>query len=489
MTASNPGHPHRRNGLGFILVLAAVSSLVALAPPAARAENTAGSGKPNILFLLSDDQRGDALGCAGHPILQTPVLDELAAGGLRFANAFATTSICAASRASILTGLHERGHGYTFKKPPIGADHMAESYPALLRAAGYRTGFVGKFGVQAKMGAKELFDFHAPLKRTPYFKKQADGSLRHVTELSGDRAIDFLRSQPENQPFCLSISFNAGHAEDGDLAEHYPTPEAVAGLYEGVSMPPPRLSDPAIFNGLPDFLQQSLNRERYFWRWDTPEKYQRNMRNYLRMLSGIDRVIGRIRAELEELGLADNTVILYMGDNGYYMGDRGLAGKWSHFEQSLRVPLVIHDPRMEKTARGRVPQLTALNIDIPATLLDLAGVAIPEHYQGHSLVPVLTGKDLPDWRRDFLCEHLMDHPKIPKWEGVRGGRFVYARYFEEQPVFEFLHDLEEDPDQLVNLAADPQHTETLSRMRARCDELIACNTMPADQDRAQPRER
>ncbi len=161
------------------------------------------------------------------------------------------------------------------------------------------------------------------------------------------------------------------------------------------------------------------------------------------------------------------------------MGDRGLAGKWSHYEQSLRVPLIIHDPRMEKAARGRVPELMALNIDIPATLLELAGVAVPEHYQGRSLVPAFTDAAIPDWRRDFLCEHLMDHPKIPKWEGVRGERFVYARYFEQQPAYEFLHDLEADPDQLVNLAGDPAHGETLARMQARCDELIAGNTIPA----------
>lgn len=445
--------------------------LSCLAPIAAAAATAVDPERPNILFLLSDDQRNDTLGCAGHPIIQTPILDSLAAGGVRFRNAFVTTSICAASRASILTGLHERTHGYTFRAPPISEQHMLTSYPALLREAGYRTGFIGKYGVQGKATPERLFDFWEPLKRSPYFKKQADGTTRHVTELSGDRAIDFLRSHAGEQPFCLSISFNAGHAEDGDLKDHYPSPRATQGMYEAITIPAPRLSDPAIFESQPDFLKNSINRERYFWRWDTPEKYQKNMRGYFRMISGIDRVIGRIREELENLGLADNTVIIYLGDNGYYMGDRGFAGKWSHYEQSLRVPLIVHDPRMPEEVRGTVPDEIALNIDVAATMLELAGAELPEHYQGNSLVPLLQGRTVPGWRRDFFCEHLMDHPKIPKWEGVRATRYVYARYFEQDPGSEFLHDLETDPDQLLNLAPDPDHGEILARMRLRCEEL------------------
>jgi arylsulfatase A-like enzyme len=214
-----------------------------------------------------------------------------------------------------------------------------------------------------------------------------------------------------------------------------------------------------------------MNRKRYFWRWDTPEKYQKNMKAYFRMLSGIDRVIGRLRNELEKQGLADNTVIIYMADNGYYMGDRGFAGKWSHYEQSLRVPLIVYDPRLPKTNRGAVRDEMALNIDVPATILQLAGVKIPARYQGRSLSPLLQGKHASLWRNDFFCEHLLDNPEIPKWEGVRGERYVYASYFEQEPVYEFLHDLEADPDQLVNLAADPEYREILAAMSKRCDEL------------------
>lgn len=430
------------------------------------------ASRPNLIFFLTDDQRNDTLGCAGHPIVKTPVIDQLAQGGVRFANAFVTTSICAASRASLFTGLHERTHKYTFGTPPIAQAHTDQSYPALLRQAGYRTGFVGKFGVGVTQGAKEaMFDYFKPLNRNPYFKKQPDGSLRHLTEIAGDHAIAFLNANTDEQPFCLSVSFNASHAEDSDKENHFPWPKAVDGMYDDINIPAPRLSEAAIYDRHPEFLKKSINRERFFWRWDTPEKYQKNMRAYFRMLSGIDRVIGRVRTALKEEGLADNTVIIYSGDNGYYMGQRGFAGKWSHYEESLRVPLIIYDPRPGGGQRGRVLDPMALNIDISATLLDLAGVAVPDSYQGRSLTPWLRGNS-PRWRKNFFCEHLMAaDTRIPKWEGVRGARYVYARYFEQQPVYEFLHDLHTDPDQLRNLVDDPDHAEALRLMRARTDAL------------------
>jgi len=454
------------------LVLAAFTVAATLAGPWFRAGLAdAPTRRPNIIFFLTDDQRNDTLGCSGHPIVKTPVIDRLARRGVRMEHAFVTTSICAASRASLLTGLVERTHGYTFGRQPLQEAHIAASYPAVLRRAGYRTGFLGKFGVSARSGPQQMFDVFRPLGRNPYLKKQPDGSLRHETEISGDRAIEFIRDNPDAAPFCLSVSFNAAHAEDGDKENHFPWPQAVDGMYQDVAVPEPRLSDPEIFDRHPDFLKQSLNRVRFFWRWDTPEKYQKNIRAYFRMLSGIDRVIGRVLDELEKQGLADNTIVIYSADNGYYMGQRGFAGKWSHYEESLRVPLIVYDPRMPENLRGRVLDAMALNIDIPATILDLAGAEVPAHYQGSSLRPLLAGEESSPWRNDFFCEHLMDHKAIPKWEGVRGQRYVYARYFEQKPPYEFLHDLQTDPDQLKNLAGDPQHAAMLEQMRQRCDTL------------------
>ena len=428
--------------------------------------------RPNIIFFLVDDQRDDTLGCAGHPIIKTPVIDNLAAEGIRFRNAFVTTSICPASRASILTGLHERTHGHTFGALPISSFHSENSYPAVLRKSGYRTGFIGKFGVSVEGHSKALmFDYYRSYGRNPYFEKQLDGSMRHETELAGDSAIEFLKTNPRDKQFCLSISFNAVHAEDGDKKNHYPWPKAVDGMYDDIIVPLPRLSDPEIFEAQPKFLKESLNRQRYFWRWDTPEKYQKNMRSYFRMISGVDKVIERVREELVECGLAENTVIIYMADNGYYMGDRGFAGKWSHYEESLRVPLIVYDPHLPKARRGKVRDEMALNIDVPATILELARVVVPQHYQSRSLVPLINDTLKVLWRNDFFCEHLMNAAAIPKWEGIRGERYVYARYFEQEPAYEFLHDLQADPDQLTNLASNPEYMKILSTMRKRCDEL------------------
>ncbi len=431
-----------------------------------------GSKKPNVIFILTDDQRNDTLGCAGHPILKTPVIDSMANEGVRFSNAFVTTSICAASRASIFTGMHERTHGFTFNTKPLAKEYLKTSYPVILQQAGYHTGFIGKFGVEVEgYQPHELFDDYRPLGRWMYFKKQQDGSERHITELMGDYAGEFLQTVPDEKPFCLSLSFNAAHAEDADKEDHFPWPKAVDGMYDDIDIPEPRLSDPAIFDAHPEFLKKSLNRIRYYWRWDTPEKYQKNMKAYFRMISGIDRVIGRIRDELKKNGQAENTVIIYLGDNGYYMGDRGFAGKWSHYEQSLRVPLIIYDPRLSKEKRGKVEKKMALNIDVPSTILDICGVDIPQEYQGRNLVPLVNRTGVQNWRNDFFCEHLMESEAIPKWEGVRDERYVYARYFEQKPAYEFLHDLKADPDQLKNLVSDSDYTEILQNMRTRCDEL------------------
>ena len=189
------------------------------------------------------------------------------------------------------------------------------------------------------------------------------------------------------------------------------------------------------------------------------------------MITGLDRNIGRMVAEIERLGMDDNTVVIFIGDNGYYKGSRGFAGKWSHFEESLRVPLVIYDPRLPDQQRGRVISEVALNVDVPATIMAMGIGQIPASYQGADLTALVYGRHPETWRTDFFCEHLFDHKQIPKWEGVRGDRYKYARYFEHMPEGEFLHDLREDPAELKNLVNDPEYADVLQRMRARCDEL------------------
>ena len=432
--------------------------------------------KPNILFFLVDDQRNDVIGCAGHKIVQTPTIDDLARHGIRFQNAYVTTSICAASRASIFTGLYESKHGYTFGTEPVSRQMMEASYPRLLKQAGYRTGFIGKFGIRIEDQEEMLpllFDFYKPSPQSvPHFVTMADGTQRHSSEIKGDQAVEFLESQPSDQPFCLSISFNAVHAVDGNLTPgnegHYPYPASAEKLYEGIPMPPPDLNDPAIFDSHPDFLKNSMNRERFYWRWDTEEKYQTNLRAYFRMISGYDQVMSRVIDSLRSKGYDQNTVIIYSADNGYYMGNRGFAGKWTHFEESVRVPLIVFDPRLPRRLTGQPPEDLVLNLDIPATILDLAGVSLPESWQGRSLVPVLAGDHSIEARTEFLIEHRMNNPTIPKYVGLHQERYVYVNYYEQVPNYEYLHDLLKDPQELTNLAKDPAYADLLEEMRRSC---------------------
>lgn len=427
---------------------------------------------PNIVFVLVDDQRYSSLGCYGHTQIETPIVDSLAANGVRFQNAFAQTPICMASRACLFTGLTTTTHGYAggpSPSKPVVKEDVESSFPTLLRQAGYRTGFFGKQHVKFNSvnGMSVMFDESAALSRNPYLKKQPDGSLRHTDEIMGDKSVAFLNAHPVDKPFFLYMSFNISHAEDNDRRPgyHFQWPLAENGLYEELEPQRPDLDDPIYFESAPSFLRNSMNRDRYFWRWDTEEKYRINMRAYYRMLAGMDRIVGRMLNTLEAMGVADNTVIIYSADNGYYMGDRGFAGKWSHFEQSLHVPMIIYDPRMASDLKGRVLEQTVTHLDIPATILDLAGLQIPEKYQGVTLTPLLNGEDPNSWRTDLYCEHHYNHNRIPKWFGVRDDRYTYANYYEKK--IEVLYDRQDDPTQLANVAGDPNYGDVLAELRQR----------------------
>ncbi|RMF44477.1 MAG: DUF4976 domain-containing protein, partial [Planctomycetota bacterium] len=432
--------------------------------------------RPNIVFLLADDQTSHVLGCYGDALAHTPNLDALASRGTRFRHALVSHSICWVSRTTLLSGLVGRTYGTPDNPELARPAAVAELYTDILRDHGYRTGFFGKWHAKMPQGYRpdEHFDEFEAISRNPYYKPQPDGSLRHETELIIDRGIDFIRRVPADQPFALNLWFNACHAEDGDRRPgigHFPWPRAVDGLFDDQEMPQPRLADPTIFESLPDFLKTTINRERYFWRWNTPYKYQTNMRAYYRMVAGIDQAIGRLLQELEDRGLAENTIVVYSADNGYYMGNRGLAGKWSHFEESLNVPLIIVDPRVPAAQQGQVTDAIAINVDLPATFLDWAGVSVPPRYQGRSLRPVVEGKTPADWRTESFHEHFAVRNRIPAFEGLRTEEYKYVRYI-DHGGFEFLHDLRSDPDELVNLAGNPDYADVLRELRARTDAYV-----------------
>lgn len=437
--------------------------------------NLIAAKKPNIVFFFTDDQTISTLGCYGNPVVKTPHIDGLAARGTRFQQAFVSHPICWASRTSILTGMTARSYRTPGNGDRVGDAALKVLYSDLLRENNYRTGYFGKWHVKAsrKFNRKAHFDEIEVIGRNPFFKTLPDGTLRHETDLIVDKGIDFLQRQPKDKPFALNMWFNACHAEDGDRRPgigHFAWPQSANGLYNDTYIGPPRLADPAIFDNLPDFLQTSITRERFFWRWNTPEKYQTNMRAYYRMVTGIDNAIGRFLKALDDAGLADNTIIVYSADNGYHMANRGLSGKWSHFEESIQVPMIIADPRVSKDKQGKVSTLPALNIDLPATFVDWAGLVSPTRFDGRSLKPIVDGEEPKNWRSDTFHEHFAVRHRIPAYEGIRNSTHKYVRYIDHDT--EFLHDLKKDPDELVNRASDPKYAKILEKLRKRTDQRI-----------------
>ncbi len=220
----------------------------------------------------------------------------------------------------------------------------------------------------------------------------------------------------------------------------------------------------AVFHALPDFLQNSEARVRWIARFSHNELYQHTVKDYYRLIVGLDELVGTVMEKLEDKHLAENTAIIFTSDNGFSLGDRGLAGKWFMYEESIRVPLVISDLRQHSSAPAHRSELV-LNIDLAPTILDLAHVAAPPEMQGRSLVPLIEGESIP-WRDEFFYEHRFRHPKIPMSEGIRTKRWKYVRYTSVKPVYEELFDLDDDPLERHNLVNDPCAKQKLDTLRA-----------------------
>lgn len=434
--------------------------------------------RPNIVMVIVDDQPSTVLGCYGDSLAHTPHIDALAARGTRFDQSLVSHSICWVSRTSVLSGRYGRSYSSADDPDTLLPQYLPTMYPRLMRDSGYRTGHLGKWGPRLPAGfdPKTLFDTFDPIGRDPFYHRLPDGSLRHETDLIVDRAIEFIRDQNSSQPFLLHLSFNACHGEDSDRRPgigFYPWPQSANDLFTDTQFPPLLRSDPEHFDSLPDFIGKAINRERFFWAWNTPEKYQANKQAYYRMTSGIDHALGRFLQELAKQGLTDNTIVVYTSDNGDHMGNRGLQGKWSHFDESLVVPLIIADPRVEPPQRGQSNESLVVNVDLASTLLDWAEIAIPDSYQGQSLVPLVeTGRAPSDWRTDSFHEHYAVRTRLAAFEGVRTDRYKYARYV-DHGNYEFLYDLQADPLELVNVAARPEFAEVRQQLSELTDRRVA----------------
>ena len=444
-------------------VTAALALLLSLSGVGAAFSQAA---RPNIVVLLADDTRWDAMGAAGNPVVRTPRLDELAREGVRFTHAYVTTSVCWVSRASLFTGQYMSRHGRTTAGQQISPVAWAATYPALLRGAGYWTGHVGKW--HNGQIRSEDFDFSRVYPMRHWIDDAERGRI-HVTEANALDALQFLRDRPRDRPFLLNVAFVAGHAEDA-APEQYLPQEWSAKHYEGVTIPASPLSGREYFDALPEFIRAEANegRVRYHWRFDTPERYQRYMTGYYRLITEMDEAIGRLVDELKAQGVYENTVILYTGDNGYFQADRGLADKWYPYEESIRVPFVLRDPRAR--APGATRGETVLNIDVAPTVLAAAGIPIPAAMQGADVAPLYLGAGPRPWRDEFFYEHptVTSRDRIPASQAVVRRDLKYVLYPEWE--HEQLFDLASDPTELRNLAADPGSRTLLETMRRKLEE-------------------
>jgi len=414
----------------------------------------------NVVLLYADDWRHDTLSGAGHPIVKTPRLDALAARGVRFTHNCVTTAICGVSRASLFTGQWMSRHGNrafdAFDTP------WAETFPGLLRDHGYHVGLVGKW--HCGRFPQDRFDVGKSYSGTHWIR-EPNGDRIHVTRKNEQDAMAFLRERPPGRPFCLTLSFFATHAEDGNPLQYLPQPESQS-LYADAEIPIPSTAGDEHYRRLPTFLQGKENEGRVRWRWrfDTPEKYQAFMKNYYRLVTEVDAACGTVLDELEAQGLLDDTLVIFTTDNGYFHGEHGLADKWYPYEESIRVPLIVADPRMPVAERGTTNDALTLNVDLAPTILAAAGIAAPPRMQGRDLAPLYLERGA-NWRTEFFYEHptITSTSRIPSSKALVRKDFKYIVW----PDFggEQLFDLAKDPQETTDVIADPAYAERLVELR------------------------
>jgi len=445
------------------LTLALCAALCGLAAAVPRA--AAQSARPNIVFILVDDLRWDALGCTGHPFAKTPNLDGLARAGGTFRNAFVTTPLCSPSRGSFLTGQYVGTHGVRGNANNNALSHRLITFPRLLHDAGYETGYFGKWHMgnddMPRPGFDRWVGFRgqgAHVDPQINIDGQAQKVTGYMTDLLTDHSVEFLKKS-RTKPFLAYVAYKAVHGPFVPAPRHKElyadqpivrapnakdTNEGKPALTRRVNDQPP----PGPGTGSGDEL----------------------IRNQLRMLAAIDEGVGRIVDTLKQTGQLDNTLIVFTSDNGYFWGEHGLGDKRWAYEESIRIPLLMRYPR--RIAAGRKLDQIVLNVDIAPTFLDLSGVPVPKHVQGRSLLP-LFGADAPGWRKSAFLEYFAEPMYIrhPEWQAVRTEGWKYIRYPTLQGMDE-LYDLGADRYEMKNLIADPGSRSRLEELRRELDGLV-----------------
>lgn len=467
----------------------------ALAVPRAPVGKSA--GPPNIVFIMTDDQRQDAMSAYGNPILRTPNMDAIGAGGMRFTEFFVTNSLCQPSRASFLTGLYSHSHGVLSNgggpdfanHPGLGPDQ--QTFVHLLRDAGYRTALVGKWHMPSSPTGFDdwvIFPGQGRYQDPDMIANGARIRLRgHADDVTGDQALEFLRTRPKDRPFCLLCQFKSPH-RSWMPAERY------AHAFDDVVVPLPRTFEDRLA-GRPEALRRAEMAiadmpdfaDRGVLPTLPPEERKRLnlehlVKNYYRVLLSVDENVGRVLRQLDADGIAENTIVMYTSDNGFFLGEHGLFDKRLMYEPSIRVPMLVRYPVRVRGGQVDTTHMT-LNIDVAPTLLDLAGVPVPDWMHGKSFAPILAGATIP-WRDAFLYEYY-EYPAehcVRKNRGVRTSRWKLIHFWEQPEEWE-LYDLQDDPDETRNLASSTRHADIVRQLRQRLMEL---RRSTADVDPAGP---
>jgi arylsulfatase A-like enzyme len=477
--------------------------------------------RPNILFIMSDDHAYQAISAFGHGLIETPNIDRLAKEGILFENSFVTNSICAPSRAVLLTGKHSHLNGVLDNNLPF--DGSQQTFPKLLQKAGYETAVIGKWHLKTTPTG---FDYFNILKGqgeyyNPFFIRENDTTqiTGYVTDITTDIALDWLRSRSDDGPFCLLLHHKAPHRNWMPNSKHL-------SMFDGEDLPVPityfddyktrsaaareqemeidghmrdawdlkiKPKDPDVNNwkdkgyawhygklmndeqkAIWDAHYEPLNevyvsgnmsdKEKAIW------KYQRYIKDYLRCIASVDENVGRVLDALDELNLSDNTLVIYTSDQGFYLGEHGWFDKRFMYEESFRTPLLMRYPEM--ITEGKTDTQLVQNLDFAPTFLDLAGLAIPEDMQGISLLPILKD-DNPADLRSSIYYHYFEYPgahSVKRHYGIRNDQYKLIHFYNDIDAWE-LYNLKDDPNELDNLIDNPDYEGMIQSLKEELKQL------------------
>ncbi len=434
--------------------------------------------RPNIIFFLADDMARNYIGVYGNEQVKTPTIDKLASDGVVFRNNYATTAICMASRASIMTGMYEYKTGCNFDKGPLWESKWQKSYPMLLREAGYYTGFAGKFGFAVKedgttspsyekavdLPVKDFDCFLGEPSQTSYKTAQNKNTAKyakqypHSTRAYGAACVDFIREAKETgKPFCFSISFKASHLPF--------TPDTFFNnVYKATKWELP------VNHGRENakhFSMQARLGKAYLiaFPFYYGNQAQENLRKYNQLIYGVDYAINMVLEELEKQGIADNTIIIFTSDNGFNLGSHGFGHKAVAYEEGSKSPLVIYDPRAKKADTNWRESLVA-NIDIMPTILDYAGVEIPSNVDGKSLRDIIENPNAKIRESLPLFQLIESFPSVSMSIVTKDYKYIYYPYAEKLPAGEELYDLNADRAEMHNQINNPEFADILAKLKA-----------------------